>query len=160
MPGLYRLYCDSCTYEIKDGASITIVLVDDGTEKICPHPLERRAAEEATGMQWRELEKANRIRYRFAYACLNCGHKDFYELGGSLRDGVRHDHIYSITYQPTVADANGQACISCGHKELYPICGEGSIISDIKNFVGIKKQPVLCPICKTGALHSEMFAIS
>ena len=44
--------------------SLTFVVLDDGSERICPHPCERRVAEEVTNTSWALLEEANRIIYR------------------------------------------------------------------------------------------------
>jgi len=49
MPGLFEIRCISCGYSAGGQESITVVIMADGSEKTCGHPLEKSDAEEFTG---------------------------------------------------------------------------------------------------------------
>ncbi len=140
--------------------SLTSVVLNEGAEKICPHPCEVSIAEEATGMRWSELRRANRIRYRFALACLVCGELGYYGPS-DLKDDVRAGgHIASIVHQPSPKSAGKFACRSCGHQSLYPICGNTGCLLGILNLFGIARRRVSCPMCSDGGLKSDTYARS
>ena len=88
--------------------SLTFVVLDDGSEKICPHPCERTIAEEATGKSWSALAQANRLVYRYALVCLACGKLDYYgsrDFSANAQGGRAHlEHCAS-------AQQIGSVCI-------------------------------------------------
>jgi hypothetical protein len=73
VPGAFHVACETCDFERSASASDALVQLADGSEKICPHPLERRTAEEKTGVSWRHLVSTDRVRYRYAAICGYCG---------------------------------------------------------------------------------------
>ena len=140
MPGIFRVTCEACDFERTDSASVTMVILADGSEAICPHPGERLTAEEKTGESWRELVSAGRIAYRYSAICGHCGELDYYEVGG------RVGHIRSITHQPTAAEL-ADTCASCGQAQLHPVADR-------------RMEDVLCPHCGDGNLRSKLIAVS
>lgn len=142
MPGIYRVWCDSCDFGHRASASITLVRLADGREEICGHPGERRIAEETTGEPWRELVSQGRILYRYSAVCASCGELDYY----GVASGRRRGHIWSIVRQPSRADIEA-ACSSCGEMGLWPV-GDRHL----------KGLP--CPRCGRGRLASELVARS
>lgn len=160
MPGLYRLYCDSCGYQVKGSMSRTSVVLDGGSEKICGHPGEIRTAEEATGKRWGDLRRGNRIRYRFALACLSCGEMDYYGPSDREEDARTGGHIASIVHQPSPKSVRVYSCRSCGQHALYPICGGTGCLLGLLNLIGIGSRTVACPRCEKGILKSDLYAIS
>lgn len=160
MPDLYILYCDSCDYVVKGVMSQTSVIMNDGSEMVCPHPIERLTAERATGETWCDLQEANRLVYRYALACLSCGKMDYYGPH-DLDRGIRADsHIGSIVHRPSLDEAKRYTCRSCGEKALYPICGRTGCLTAILNLFKIPRQTAHCALCKSGVLKSEIFGRS
>ena len=78
MPAVMQLACRRCDFAREGIQAVTIFIKADGSEVICPHPLETRYAEEATGLSWKELKRASRIRYRCGMVCLGCGDLGYY----------------------------------------------------------------------------------
>jgi hypothetical protein len=142
MPGIFRVACDSCDFERTASASVMLVELADGGEEICPHPMERRIAEEKTGEPWRQLVSSGRVRYRYSAMCGNCGELDYYEAAQRRRRG----HIWSIVRQPTGGDL-AVPCANCGQDELHLIAER-------------RLRNVICPGCGAGHLRSDLVARS
>lgn len=160
MPGIYQMACGSCDYSVQGIMSLTSVVLDDGSEKICPHPLERRTAEGATGKSWSALWHANRLVYRYALVCLACGKLDYYgprDLSPTVQAG---GHIGSIVHQPNKLEASAYSCKACGVKQLYPLCGQTGCLLALLQLFGFFREKVMCPKCQKGLLRIEMVAIS
>src|SRR5207253_9462177 len=100
MPGIFQLACGSCSYSVRGIMSLTSVVLDDGSEKICPHPCERMTAEEATGKNWSALTRAKRLTYRYAFVCLGCGRLDYYGPRDLSAEAPAGGHIWSIVRHP------------------------------------------------------------
>lgn len=66
MPPIVRVISNNCDYNVLGITSRTSVILDDGSELVCPHPSEWRTAEASTGKSWAELSKANRLVCRYA----------------------------------------------------------------------------------------------
>jgi hypothetical protein len=163
MPAVIQLRCKRCDYEVSGIKSITIAIKSDGSEAVCPHPLERREAEAATGESWKQLARRGRIRYRYAMACLGCGELDYYGRD-QLGEPQRHwTHIGNIISSVTTREARRYSCEHCGRNQLYPLARdetEGEILREFFNWLrGVPNGPV-CPACHTGRLHAAMVAIS
>jgi hypothetical protein len=156
MPGIYEVRCDHCDYKA-DGSSYLAVTMPDGTEEICPHPMEIEHAEIVTKEKWSTLMKQGRIRYRHAMFCRECGVVDYY---GS--DHPRQmTHLGNPVHTPTRDEATGYRCLSCGKDALFPmIWGRGCLLSLVEKVGLLKKIEVACPKCKTGKLNSGVTAIS
>ncbi len=160
MPGIYKLTCRSCDYSVRGSLSRTTVVTVDGSEKICPHPCERRIAEETTGTTWAELVRANRIVYRYALVCLSCGALDYYgprDLAAEARPG---SHIGSIVHQPSRAEAAAHSCNACGARRLHPLCGQSGCLIGLLRLLGFFRERVACPKCHNGSLLSRLVATS
>jgi hypothetical protein len=160
MPGIYQLACGSCDYAVSGIMSLTAVVLDDGSEKVCPHPCERMVAEEATGTSWSALARANRLVYRSALVCLACGSLDYYgprDLSGKARAG---GHIWSIVHQPSLSEAAAYSCKACAARQLYPLCGQAGCLPGLLQLFGLFRERVVCPRCRKGRLRSEMVGIS
>src|SRR5262249_18836319 len=110
MPGIYQLACRSCDYAVSGIMSLTTVVMDDGSETVCPHRRERMTAEEATGTSWSELAQANRLVYRYALVCLACGKLDYYGPRDLLAEPRAGGHIWSIVHQPSLSEAAAYSC--------------------------------------------------
>jgi len=134
MPGIYKIYCNSCSYSIESVMSVTVAIADSGSEIICPHPCECSTAEDNTGKSWNELVRNNRIRHRYAFVCLNCGENDFYGPDELTEKAMTFTHIGGIVYQPSVSEAKKYKCRSCGKKSLYPICRQTGCLLTLKKF--------------------------
>ena len=160
MPGIYQLACESCDYAVSGIMSLTAVVMDDGSEKICPHPCERMVAEEATGTNWSELARANRLIYRYALVCLACGELDYYGPRDLSADAHAGGHIWSIVHQPSRSEAAAYACKACGVRQLYPLCGQTGCLLALLQLIRLFREKVLCPKCQKGLLRSEMVAKS
>lgn len=131
MPAIYRIGCDSCDFGGLASESATLVRLDDGSELVCGHPLERIEAERATGVSWKQLRLDGRILYRYAAGCAHCGKIDYYDRVRRART-----HIGGIVARLSKADLDGVACSACTEAELRPLyrlefacprCGEGSV---------------------------------
>jgi hypothetical protein len=159
MPGIYRVTCSSCDYSVSGSTSSTRVLLTDGTEHICPHPCERRVAEEKTGETWSTLVSENRIIYRYALFCLSCGELEYYRPRGLVTAGAA-DHISNIIHQPSKREAEQYSCKRCDAQSLSPLCGESGCLLALFNLVGLFRERVSCPKCKQGFVTSDMYRIS
>jgi len=163
MPAVMRIACNRCDYARRGIASITVAIKADGSEVVCPHPLEVARAEEATGLRWRELERAGRIRYRYAMICLGCGELEYYgpdQLGMSPR---RRTHIGRIVSSVRSREALMHVCRGCGRNTLRPLHldeTEWEILVEFWNWVRGKPKGPICPSCHLGRLSSQMVAIS
>lgn len=161
MPGIYRMACGSCEYEVEGIMSITYVIKDDGSEEICPHPAEGSRAEKATGKSWGELSRANRIVYRYALVCLACGELDYYGPRDSSPGARSGGHIGGIVHQPSSDDAAVHVCRSCGQMRLIPLCGDTGCLLALLELVRLRRKRIhACPRCNVGALRTELTAIS
>jgi predicted nucleic-acid-binding Zn-ribbon protein len=144
MPGIFRVSCSHCDFTTSRAiAAETSVQMADGTEEVCPHPLERRIAEERTGLPWKRLTAEGRIRYRYAAVCASCGAVDYYEPEEPGRRGLAR----SIVAQPSHRDFAQTPCVHCGASRLYGIADR-----DIGT--------VDCPICGHGRLSTKLTAVS
>jgi len=117
-------------------------------------------AEEKTGKNWPELVRENRIIYRYALFCLSCGELDYYgqhDLASENRSGR---HIWSIIHQPSTREAKRYNCRACGAQMLYPLCGQIGCLLALLNLIGLFRDKIKCPKCKSGLLKSEMSAIT
>jgi hypothetical protein len=119
------------------------VQLADGTEEVCPHPLERDVAEERTGLPWKRLTAEGRIRYRYAAVCAACGAVEYYEPEQPRRRG----HTWSVVAQPSHRELAHTPCLRCGASALYGIAD-----SDLR--------AVACPICGRGRLSTKLTARS
>src|SRR2546423_14521602 len=120
MPMVLRLRCEGCGDQQAMSESRTVVLMDDGSEQLCPHPAERSVAEELTGETWSDLVKAGRIQYRYSCICGNCGAAGYYanELAPTRSF---FGHIRAITWRPSPQQASVLPCSACGLKKLTPL---------------------------------------
>lgn len=159
MPGIYRVTCSSCDYSVSGVMSSTRVLLTDGTEHICPHPLEMNIAEKKTGETWSALVRQNRIIYRYALFCLCCGELNYYGPR-DLATGSDAHHIWNIVHQPSKREAERYKCKACDAQSLYPLCGETGCLLALLNLVGLFRARIRCPKCKRGFVNSDMYAIS
>ena len=162
MPGVYRLVCGGCDYRVEGHMSVTYVVLDDGSEAPCPHPLESPTAERPTGQSWKELAEAGRIVYRYALVCLECGEMDYYGPGPAdlSQASRRESHLWSIVRQPTPEEARRHECRACGKSAMYPLCGDTGLLPAVVKIVRRTEESVPCPRCSEGTLRSEMFAKS
>lgn len=119
MPGVYEITCSECDLQVKALASTWVVMAD-GTEHLCPHPLERRKAEEATGESFAKLTRDGRVRYKQPLICLACGEHGDYTCAPA------RTHVGSIVRGPTPKETKALRCASCGAAALYPIVGSGA----------------------------------
>src|SRR5437879_10454633 len=110
MPGIYQLACGSCDYIIRGIMSVTAVMMEDGSEQVCPHPRERMIAEKATGRSWTELAQADRLIYRYALVCLACGKMYYYASRDLAVDAHAGGHIWRIAHQPSRSEAAACPC--------------------------------------------------
>ena len=158
-----RIACNQCDYARRAIASITVAIKADGSEVVCPHPIEFTRAEEATGLSWRELKRAGRIRYRYAMVCLGCGELDYYgpdQLGTGPRQPT---HIGSIVRKIRRREAGMHRCRACGLNTLQPLHldeTEWEILVEFWNWIRGKPNGPICPSCHLGRLRSDMVAIS
>lgn len=124
MPGIFRVSCTSCSFMVESVASSTYVALADGQEVICPHPLERHYAEDATGLEWYALVREGRLKYRYAFVCLDCCelvHRGPADLSDSARSP---SHLIAITHQPSLEEASAYTCSSCSSSRLFPVSGQ------------------------------------
>lgn len=160
MPGIFRLSCQRCSYAVSGIMSVMTVVLDDGTEKVCPHPCERLDAEEATGGRWSELTRTNRLVYRHALVCLECGELDYYGRRDLTADARAASHVAGIVHQSSRHEASLYTCRACGQRSLYPLCGQTGCLIGLAKLVGLIREQVQCPRCRQGTLRSEIIAIS
>lgn len=160
MPGIFEVSCDRCDYRIEAIMSITLVIKDDGTEVICPHPLEYRTAEAETGRAWRDLLREGRIAWRHGFVCLGCGEFGYYGPDQLRKPARGMGHIGNITHQPTPREASEYACRACGGRDMHPLCGDTGCLTTLLELLGRKRPRVACPKCRDGQLTSELVAIS
>lgn len=131
MPAIFRLACDSCPYAVEGVTSAIWVIRDDGSEAICPHPLEFLFASEETGRPWDELERNGRLLHRSARVCLECGH-----LGYSSGPGA--------------------TCSECRGRRLELLGGESGCLGGLLVALGLRRAKVhTCPKCRCGLLRRE-----
>src|SRR5687768_7245728 len=109
MPGIYRVSCDSCQFEREAHISVT-VLVLDGREEICPHPIERSTAERLGGQGWRQLVAEDRIRYRYALICRGCGAVEYYGVDQLAAYTTPRNMLKAITHEPSEKEAAAFEC--------------------------------------------------
>jgi len=163
MPAIMRLACSQCDFVRQGIQSLTIVIKSDGSEVICPHPLEPTYAEEATGSSWSELRRAGRIRYRLAMVCLGCGDLGYYgpdQLGAGL---ARATHIGNTVRSVRRREARMHRCRACGQGRLEPLKvdeTEWELWGQLWNWVRRKPNGPFCPACHVGQLRSRMTGIS
>jgi len=156
MPGIFTVQCDKCDYRV-GGTSYLAVIMPDGKEEICPHPIEIQHAEVATMEKWSSLVEQRRIRYRYAMFCRECGAVDYY----GTDQPMRLTHIGNLVRTPSPEEAQGFRCRFCGKDALFPMFwGRGCLLGLVEKMGFLRKIEVTCPKCKTGKLHSEMTAIS
>jgi hypothetical protein len=160
MPLVYRTQCDSCDYSKIFSASVTYVLMDDGSEEVCPHPGEAERAERITGRSWSELRKANRIFYRNLLVCLSCGAIDYYGPRDLNVDMPPRGHIRSIVDNPSRGAAKLYTCRSCAKMELRSAADYAGITKSIYKYFGSKRMDLPCPGCRKGIMAIEIFGIS
>jgi hypothetical protein len=160
MPGAFRVTCTACDFVVESIASSTYVTLADGQEVVCPHPLERRYAEDATGLEWGALVRDGRLTYRYAFLCLGCG--ELVHRGPrDLRDGARPPgHLLAITHQPSLREASSYTCSSCGMARLFPVSGNSGCLASLVQLLFRRDLRPRCPRCSAGVLSSEMFARS
>lgn len=163
MPAIMRIACSLCDFARGGSQSTTVVLKADGSELICPRPIESMVAEQATGMSWRELRRAGRIRYRYAMVCLGCGELGYYgpdQLGAGPR---RATHIGNIVRSVRRREARMHRCRACRRDALEPLMvdeTEWELWVQLWNWVRGKQNGPICPACHLGRLQSQMTAIS
>lgn len=142
MPAIYKIQCCECGFSVRGSTSLTVVVMKDGSEQICMHPIEKLDAERLTGEKWASLLRSGRIGCKFALFCRDCGALDYY----GYHQNVNWTYMGStVTRSPEVAEAH--KCRSCGRNRLFPITWK-------------RKEKVLCPNCKTGLLSSDSIGIS
>lgn len=160
MPGVFRVTCSSCDFVVESIASSTYVALADGREVVCPHPLERRYAEDATGLPWPALVRDGRLKYRYAFVCLACGEL-VYRGPTDLPESTRAPgHLYAITHQPSLREASSYSCSSCGLARLFPVSGNSGCLASLTRLLLRRDHKPRCPRCSTGVLSTEMFALS
>lgn len=160
MPAVYSTQCDSCDHSELFSGSITYVLLDDGSEKICGHPGEALIAESVTDKSWSELRRTNRIFYRYPLVCLFCGTVDDYGPRDLKVDMPTRGHIRSIVDNPSRGAAKLYTCRSCGKMELRPASDYAGIINSILNYFGSKRMDLPCPGCRTGKMTIKIWGVS
>jgi hypothetical protein len=119
LPGIFAISCTQCRFAEETSESSTWVSLRDGTQELCPHPAERRTAEERTGESWNALVQAGRVHYRYAFLCRECGKVEHHELPRSVSGG----HIASIVHRPLATDMQNVPCSRCQAKRLVPVAG-------------------------------------
>ena len=153
MPPIFTVQCDKCDYKV-GGSSYIAVIMPDGKEEICPHPMESQHAESVTMEKWSVLEKQGRIRYRNAMFCRECGAVDYY-------CPARLTHSGNVVRTPSLEEAQELLCRSCGKDALSPMSWKrGCLLGLVERMGIIRKIEITCPKCKTGKLHSELTAWS
>ena len=163
MPAIMRIACTVCDYAREGSQSLTILIKSDGSELICPHPVESMVAEEATGMSWRELRRARRIRYRQGMVCLGCGELGYYgpdQVGAGPRRATKIGNIVTSVRR---REARMHRCRACGRGALEPLMvdeTEWELWGQLWNWVRGKPNGPFCPVCHVGQLRSEMTAVS
>jgi hypothetical protein len=163
MPAVMLIACNTCDYTKRGIQSVTVAIRADGSEEVCPHPVERTYAERATGLPWPQLVRQGRIRYRYGLVCLGCGELDYYgpdQLGKGPR---RWTHIGNIVSSVTTRQARAHVCRGCGLNALHPLVWnetEREILLEFWNWLQGRPNGPVCPACHLGRLSSQMVAMS
>jgi hypothetical protein len=162
MPGVFRVSCSSCGFEREGVAAITIVVGNNGSEIECPHPAEVRTAEEATGMEWRELVSQQRIRHRHALVCLDCGRLDYYgpDQLPATAHVVAKNQSWAATSHMSPKQAKQFSCSGCSNPSLYPLSGNPGCLAWVWALMARSQEQVNCPMCRKGVLRFEIIAVS
>jgi hypothetical protein len=161
MPTIEKVSCNQCDFTTGDFVeSIVLVVLDDGSELNCPHPLEVSTAEEATGKTWSELRRAGRMICRDPLLCLACGHLDYYcdrdltKLSSSPEPGPPPS---GSSISRTTAALH--PCKACGkHRLLDPNDRDGCLLA-LLIVLGLrrsKRPKTPCPKCTNGTLRIEL----
>lgn len=142
MPMIYRIWCGSCSFRVPAiQYGEVYVTQDDGSELLCGHPGEEAAAEEATGMSWKELRRTDRIVFRRDMLCLSCGNRDHYR---QIRRGV----------------LSPNRCTACQAERLVGVDEMPGCLLSIAGLLVPRRPNLPCPRCKRGRLREEVCAIS
>lgn len=163
MPAIMRLGCRRCDFAREGIQAVTIVIKTDGSELICPHPLELMYAEKATGLSWSELRRKGRIRYRCGMVCLACGDLGYYGPDQLGEGAARATHISNTVRSVRRREARKHRCRACGRGDLEPLVvneTERELWVQLWNWVRGKPNGPFCPVCHVGQLRSQMTAIS
>ena len=140
MPLIFAVHCTACDFKTASMSSATAVVdLDSGEEAICPHPLERRTAEDLTGRGWPELVRAGRIGYQYPLTCKICGTTDYYRTSRSFRRGPFAGLIGGITHVPSAEQAAKHVCLSCGK--------QGQLVAATKLGTKFWNAKAGCPKC-------------
>jgi hypothetical protein len=150
MPLIYHFKCDNCGHEHFASESGTYVILEDGSEKICPHPGEFRTAEKATGKTWSELVKGGRIIYRYPLICHTCGDLDYYGPHDLNIVMPPQSHLGSIVHRPTGSVAKLYECRSCTQRTLVSLARFGQLPGTSMSMVGGRKHILNCRQCEEG----------
>jgi hypothetical protein len=156
MPGIFEVRCDSCDYKV-GGSSYMAVVMPDGSEEVCPHPMEFVHAEFVTREKWSTLVRQGRIRYKEAMFCRECGAVDYY--GPDHPERILH--VSNLVHISSSGEAQRFHCLSCGKNELSSLVwGRGCLLGLVEKTGLLKKIVISCPKCKKGKLTSEVVAFS
>ena len=157
MPSILEAKCNECDYFIGPfSQSATFVTLDDGKEKILPHPCEKMTAGALTGKTISELTKEKRMIYKYGLICQNCGKYDLYPNQNKQPGG----HISSIVSSIPPDEAQNMCCIHCQKIGMHSVMGQQ--IGCLALLLGKKTKPNIfdCPKCNNGTVEIKMIGIS
>jgi len=147
MSGIYSVSCTVCSFGVRECEHIQYIVTNDGDEIVCTEPSGTSQIEAIAGCSISTLKREGRLAFRCCLFCLECGHVDFYDTGGTP------------SYTLATAQVKKYKCNSCGESRLYPIAGYRGCLYTLLQLTGLKKR-VKCPKCKGGKLRHDLYMIS
>lgn len=160
MPYVYRFKCYGCGYEDSYSEFATFVLLEDGSEKLCMHPIETSMAEKATGLPMSVLRQNGRIINRRPFACLTCGAVDYYGPHDLNLVTLPRNKLGSIVSQHFRSKIKLYKCRSCNQRTLVTLARYSELPGTMMSMVGGRKYILKCDQCKEGEYTLLLGAIS
>ena len=160
MPLIYELICDHCKHIHSAPESVTYVILEDGSEEMCLHPIESMMAEEKTGKAWSELRNEGRIIYRYPLVCISCGDMNYYGPHDLNVVMPPQSHLRSIIQRPSKRVASLYNCRTCGEKSQEPLGRYAGLTRSILNWIGKKRWLLDCKHCGEGKYIPRLGLIS
>lgn len=186
MGGWFRYSCNRCEFRQTAHEGNLYVVCADSTEVVCGHPLEVEEAERATGCDWSQLKRKDRLRSRRAYLCLHCGETGYYGQHQGKWEGVTKGSVSATDVHRT----DTLRCLACNHQSLHEMgkrtgtclpcylpmfavigtitglipwwsIAVGMLLGCLFFWLSTRQDDLLtCPKCKVGRLKCEMPMIS